>query len=273
MGTVVSEDGTEIAFDEYGPRDAPVVVHVYGATAHRAVQPAPAAIAEAVGGDLRVIVYDRRGRGESGDTQPYEVRREIEDIAALVAHAGGRAVLLGESSGAVLALEAARAGLPVDGVVMFEPPFVVDDQRPPVPADYLPRLDALIAGDRREDALKLFTVESVGIPEEYLGGMTTMPTWEPAVRVAPTLRYDGRIMEGLMAGDPAPLRRYAGVPVPVLVLVGEQTFPFLRPAAAAIAEVLPKGELRQVPTADHTLTPEAVAPVLREFAVGREREV
>lgn len=152
---------------------------------------------------------------------------------------------------------------------MFEPPFVVDDQRPPVPAGYLPRLDALVAAGRHEDALKLFTVESVGIPAEYLGGMATMPTWEPAIRVAPTLRYDGRIMAGLMAGDPAALRRYAEVVVPVLVLVGAQTFPFLRPAAAEIAEVLPKGELRQVPTADHTLTPEAVVPVLREFVPSR----
>jgi pimeloyl-ACP methyl ester carboxylesterase len=99
--------------------------------------------------------------------------------------------------------------------------------------------------------------------------MTTMPTWEPAVRVAPTLRYDGRIMEGLMAGDPAALRRYAEVAVPVLVLVGEETFPFLKPAAAAIADVLSKGELRQVPTANHTLTPEAVVPVLRDFTQRR----
>ena len=98
--------------------------------------------------------------------------------------------------------------------------------------------------------------------------MITMPTWEPAIRVAPTLRYDGRIMEGLMAGDPTPLRRYAEVTLPVLVLVGEQTFPFLSPAAAALTDVLPKGELRQVPTADHTLTPEAVVPVLREFVAG-----
>jgi pimeloyl-ACP methyl ester carboxylesterase len=146
---------------------------------------------------------------------------------------------------------------------------VVDDLRPPVPADYLSRLDALIAEGRREDAVKLFTVESVGIAAEYLGGMTTMPTWEPAIRVAPTLRYDGRIMEGLMAGDPAPLRRYAEVTSPVLVLVGEQTFPFLPTAAAAIAGVLPEGELRRVPTADHTLTPQAVVPVLREFVTGR----
>jgi pimeloyl-ACP methyl ester carboxylesterase len=264
MRTVKSHDGTEISFDEYGPAGAPTVIHVYGATAHRAVQPAPAEIADAAGGDLRVIVFDRRGRGASGDTEPYAVEREIEDIAALVAYAGGRTVLLGESSGAVLALEAARAGVPVDGVVMFEPPFVVDDQRPPVPADYLPRLDALIAEGRHEDALKLFTVEAVGIPEEWLGGMTGMPTWKPAIQVAPTLRYDGRIMEGLMAGDPAPLKRYAEVTVPVLVLVGEQTFPSLPPAAAAIADVLPNGELRQVPTANHTLTPEAAAPVLRQ---------
>jgi pimeloyl-ACP methyl ester carboxylesterase len=185
------------------------------------------------------------------------VEREIEDVAALVAHAGGRAVLLGESSGAVLALEAARAGLPVDGVVMFEPPFVVDDQRPPVPADYVPRLDALIAEGRREDALKLFTVECRRHPRGVARRDGHHADLEPAVQVAPTLRYDGRIMDGLMAGDPAPLRRFAEVTLPVLVLVGEQTFPFLPPAAAALADVLPNGELRQVPTADHTLTPEA----------------
>ncbi|MGI5286210.1 alpha/beta fold hydrolase [Nonomuraea polychroma] len=172
------------------------------------MQPSPAEIAVVAGDDLRLIVFDRRGRGESGDTEPYAVQREIEDIAALIAEG------------------------------------------------------------RQEEALKLFTVEAVGIPEEWLGGMTTMPTWEPAIQVAPTLRYDGRIMEGLMAGDPAALQRYADVTTPVLVLVGEQTFPSLPPAAAAIADVLPKGELRQIPTADHTLTAEAVVPVLREFVAG-----
>ena len=147
MGTVKSNDGTVIAFDEYGPADAPAVVHVYGATAYRAVQPSPADIAGVAGGDLRVIVFDRRGRGRAATPSRMPWQREVEDIAALVAHAGGRAPV-GESSGAVLALEAARAGLPVDGVVMFEPPFVVDNQRSPVPADYLPRLDALIAEGR-----------------------------------------------------------------------------------------------------------------------------
>ena len=131
---------------------------------------------------------------------------------------------------------------------------------------------AVVGAGGREHALSHVlsrTAEVVGIPEEYLGGMAAVPTWEPAVQVAPTLRYDGRIMEGLMAGDPAALQRYAEVTLPVLVLVGRQTFPFLPPAAAAIANLLPKSDLRQIPTADHTLTAEAVVPVLREFVAGR----
>ena len=149
-GAVTSPDGARIAYTVRGPEDSPIVVWVHGATVFRATHDVPARFAEDEG--LRVVEYDRRGRGESGDAQPYAVEREIDDLRALIdAHGGRVAALIGESSGAVLALEAARAGVAADRVIAYEPPFVVDDSRPRLPADYVARVDAAVAaGDAAE---------------------------------------------------------------------------------------------------------------------------
>lgn len=140
--------------------------------------------------------------GESGDTAPYAAQREIEDLAALIAEAGAPAFVCGTSSGAVLALDAAAAGLPIARLALFEPPFVVDDSRPPLPADYVQRLDASIAGGRPGDAAELFLTAAAGMPAEFVPGMRQSPFWPALEEVARTIAYDGRIM-----GPRCPARR------------------------------------------------------------------
>jgi pimeloyl-ACP methyl ester carboxylesterase len=147
MKTVTSKDGTTIAFDQYGT--GPAVILVTGAAAF-ASQPGGDALAVQLAPHLTVINYDRRGRGKSGDTQPYAAKREIEDIEALIDAVGGSAFLYGISSGAVFALEA-PSSLPkkVKKLAIYEPPFIIDSSRPPLPDDYVPQLNVAIAADRR----------------------------------------------------------------------------------------------------------------------------
>ncbi|RHA43712.1 alpha/beta fold hydrolase [Cellulomonas rhizosphaerae] len=259
-----SADGTRIGFDVLGPADGPAVICVHGATAYRAISSSAGALA-ATG--LRVVAYDRRGRGESGDAEAYAVEREIEDIAALVDHLGANAILLGESSGAVLALEAALAGVPAAAVAAFEPPFIVDDGRPPLPADYVARLDAFAAGGDLLGALRYFSLEAVGLPPHVVDQMMASPFVAAVEPFAGTLRYDARIMGDTMDGNAAALERYVAIPVPVTLLVGESTFPFIRSGAVAFAEVVPGSTLVDVPGGDHQLPVGAVAPVLRSIAV------
>ncbi|MGW7682427.1 alpha/beta fold hydrolase [Kribbella sp. NPDC054772] len=264
MSTVTSTDGTTIAFDAYGA-GRPLIL-VDGATAHRAVNPANAEVGKLLSDSFRTSVYDRRGRGASGDTAPYAIQREIEDIEALIADAGQPAIVFGWSSGALLALDAAAAGLPIAGLVLFEPPVVVDDVRPPLPADYVEQLDAFVAEGRRDRAAELFMTAAAGLPTEAVAGMKQSPYWAPVEEIAHTIAYDGRIMGTTMSGNPLPEDRWAGVKVPVLVLHGDQTWPALSSGAQAIAAHLPTATLKAIPGENHSTEPTTLAPVLREFA-------
>ena len=264
MGTVHSADGTTIAFDAWG--EGQPLILVDGATAYRAVSPMGAQLGDLLGKENRVYAYDRRGRGESGDTAPYAVEREIEDLAAVIAEAGAPAFVCGVSSGGVLALDAAAAGLPITRLALFEPPFVVDGSRPPRPADYVQRLDASVADGRRGDAVELFLTGAVGMPVEYVAGMRETPFWPALEAVAHTIAYDGRIMGPTMSGAPLPTDRWGGVSVPTLVMFGLGTEPWLVSAARALADLLPTASLQGVEGAQHSVAPEVLAPALRAFA-------
>jgi pimeloyl-ACP methyl ester carboxylesterase len=266
MSTVHSADGTPIAFDVQG--DGPPLILVDGATSHRAVSPLDAEVGKLLSDQFRVYAYDRRGRGESGDTAPYAVRREIEDLAALIEDAGSPALVCGFSSGAILALDAAAAGLPVSRLAVFEPPFVVDDGRPPLPADYVERLDACIAAARPGDAVELFMTAAVGLPAEAVAGMRQSPFWPALEAVAPTIAYDGRIVGTTMSGAPLPAGRWAAISVPVLVMYGRGTEPWLISGSRALADLLPTATLRPVDGEQHNVAAEVLAPVLRRFTAG-----
>jgi pimeloyl-ACP methyl ester carboxylesterase len=264
MGTVTSADGTTIAFTEVGSGQPLIMVD--GATAHRAVSPLHAPLGELVKDRFTLITYDRRGRGESGDTAPYAVEREFEDLAALIEHAGGPALLVGLSSGGVLALHATAAGLPVSRVAVFEPPAVVDGQRPPLPADYVQRLDAFTAAGQRGAAAELFLTAAAGVPAEFVGGIRQSPFWPAMEAVAPTIGYDGRIMGTLMSGQPLPAGLWSTITVPALVMYGVRTEPWLITGATAVADRLPTATLLPVEGEGHSVEADALAAALTAFA-------
>jgi pimeloyl-ACP methyl ester carboxylesterase len=268
MNTVTSKDGTPIAFERHGA-GTPLIL-VDGATSHRAFNPLGAQLGDLLGASHTVYAYDRRGRGDSGDTAPFSVEREIEDLAALIAEAGGTAHVCGFSSGAVLALDAAAAGLPVIRLALYEPPLVVDDSRPAVPGDYLDRLDAFVAEGRRGEALELFFTTSVGIPAEFVAGMKADPIWAALEAVAPTTAYDGRFMAGLMSGRPLPRDRWSSISVPTLVIYGEATDSWIVSGVRALAGLLPQAGLRALPDQTHDVSAEALAPALAAFLTGEK---
>ncbi|WP_018685130.1 alpha/beta fold hydrolase [Actinokineospora enzanensis] len=256
---VRSADGTTIAFDRVG--SGPPVVFVSGAVQYRAIDPVGAELAGRLADRFTVITYDRRGRGESGDDGPYAVEREVEDLAALLASTGPARVF-GESSGAVLALEAAARGLPITALVGYEPPFVVSGQA--LPDDFAARFDALIADDRRADAFRLFMIEAAGLPPEAADGIADDPMWPLLRPVTHTIAYDREIMGDTQRGDVAALSRFAGITVPTLVLDGGDSPADQREVTQALMEVLPNARGRTVPGQNHRFTAD-LAPVLAEF--------
>ena len=263
MYTVASKDGTTIAFDRTG--EGPAVILVGGALQHRAIDPSTTRLAELLSSAFTVCHYDRRGRGDSGDTMPYAVEREIDDIDALIQDAGGSAFLFGMSSGAVLGLEAADRGLAVTKLALYEPPFMVDDSRPPVPEDYRERLTAMLSEGRRGDAIELFMTEAVGVPAETVPPMRGAPFWPGLESVAHTLPYDAAIMTGFMSGTPLPAARWAGVTIPTLVVDGGASPAWARNAVQAIVDALPQAERRTLDGQTHQVDPEVLAPLLEAF--------
>lgn len=263
MSTVKSRDGTSIAYSRTG--NGPALIIVCGATAFRATDPNLAALAEMLAPQFTVITYDRRGRGESGDTLPFSTKRELEDIAALIDAVGGHASLLGYSSGSVVALEAAAAGLPVDKLVMYEPPFVLPGTNfPPPPADYVETLEGFTRqGDNGASAA--YFMRSVGMPDEAIEGMKQTPFWPVMESIGPTIAYDGHFMfDGYYTAGKFPAR-WTQAKLPVLVLNGDASFPFMPAAADAVAAELPNATRKTLAGQDHGPKPDAMAPVLREF--------
>jgi pimeloyl-ACP methyl ester carboxylesterase len=258
--TVRSRDGTTIAYDRSG--DGPPLILVSGAMGTRAHA---VELASQLASMFAVFAYDRRGRGDSGDTRPYAVEREIEDLEAVIGALGGSAFVYGHSSGAVLALRAAAAGLNIPKLALHEPPFIVDGSRPPMPDDLLEHLEALIAAGKPDDAVAYFVTESVGVPAEAIPGMRKNPSWARMEAVAQTLPYDTRIMADTTRGDPAPLRQWASVMTPTLIIDGTETFPFMHPSADALAAVLPNAKRATLEGQDHGPTPEVLVPALVEF--------
>jgi len=269
MRKVISKDGTPIAFDQSG--HGPAIILVVGATATRLAE---ASLAAALAPHFSVFAYDRRGRGESGDTAPYAVEREVEDIEALITEAGGSAFVFGHSSGAVLALEAARL-LPtrITKLALYEPPFIIDDSRPPAPQDYAAHLTELVSTGRRGEAVAYFMTE-VGTPAEMVAQMRQSPMWPGLEEVAHTLAYDITIMGNTQRGDPLPLRKWASVTVPTLVMDGTvflgrgESHVFLRHGAQELATILPHAQRRTLEGQDHGPADEVLAPALKEFFLG-----
>ena len=255
MDTVASRDGTTIAFDRLG--EGPPVVLVCGGSVDRM---ADAAIAQELASDFTVFNYDRRGRGDSADTPPYAIEREVEDIQAMIDTAGGSAHLWGSSSGAVLALIAAASGASVTKLALWEPPFILDEDARP-PADQVEQYERMISEGRRGDAAEYFMTKVVGMPPEFVADARTQPWWAGQEAIAHTLAYDARIM-----GDYSiPTETAGAVKVPTLVLAGGADMPFMRDSASALALAIPDGEVRFLDGQGHNVDPTVLAPALKEF--------
>lgn len=260
MNKVVSNDGTTIAFDRSG--EGPPLILVDGALCSRKFGPMPGLV-PLLAPHFTVFSYDRRGRGESGDTEPYAVEREVEDIEALIKEAGGSSFAFGISSGGALALEAAGSGLGITKLAMYEPPFFEGNGHRP-PADHQARLIEFVSSGRLGDAVDYFMTQMVGLPDEAVAPMKSMPAWSDLEAVAHTLVYDSAIM-----GDYSlPAERVASVRIPTLVAAGDQTDPRLRHSAQALANTLPDPQHRSLKDQTHEVAPDALAPVLVEFFTG-----
>ncbi|GHH15492.1 alpha/beta fold hydrolase [Streptomyces lanatus] len=251
----ISADGTSIAYEISG--DGPAVILVSGAmSTGGTVAPLAVPLSER----FRVVAYDRRGRGESGDTRPYSVEREVEDLAALIDSVGGEALLYGISSGAALVLEAAASGLPVRRVAVYEVPFAVYEGGAEERAEYTARLTEALGQGRRGDAVELF-LRLAGMAEQMIQGARQSPMWAGMETIAPSLAYDNAVMgDGLVPRD-----RLAAITVPVLAIAGSASPAWMHEAARAVAESVPGGSYRSLEGQTHMVEPDVLAPVLAEF--------
>lgn len=265
MNTVTSRDGTTIAFDRLG--EGPALILVDGALCSRSFGPMRP-LAELLAPHFTVYAYDRRGRGESGDTAPFTVEREIEDIDALIAEAGGSAYVYGISSGAILALDAAcERPDTITKLAMYEPPFSIDAEGVRRFTEYRTQLDQVLATGRRGVAVELFmrlvgaNTEEGSASDEGITGMRQSPVWPVFEAVAPTLAYDAAAM-----GDSSvPTERAATVAIPTLVMDGGASFPFMHTAADQVAAAIPGAQRRTLDGQTHDVAAEVLAPVLVEF--------
>jgi pimeloyl-ACP methyl ester carboxylesterase len=259
--TVTSRDGTTIAFESMG--SGPPLILVDGALCSRAFGPMPK-LAPLLAKQFRVYLYDRRGRGASSDTQPYTKEREIEDLDALIGEAGGSANVLGLSSGAGLALEAAASGLAIEKLAVYEPPYMVspEDSARHSKAAHEAHLTGLIAAGRHGDAVKYFMRDMVGVPSFFVFIMRFMPgVWSKLEAVASTLPYDAAIM-----GDfSLPTQRLSRVRTSTLVIGGEKSDARLRVAVEAAAKAIPNAQLRTLKGQTHNVKPEVLTPVVADF--------
>lgn len=258
MHTVTSHDGTKIAYEKLG--SGPAVVLVDGALTYRGLW-GSRPLADALSESYTVYTYDRRGRGESGDTQPYAAEREIEDIAALIEAAGGTAYLYGISSGAALAVRAAGA-LGADNVLklaVYEPPYSTSDEDVQAFSRYRDHVVELLNAGKRGEALEAFLGDFV--PPDQMAGMKQSAEWPRLEAIAHTLAYENAVM-----GDSVvPVNLAKNVRVPVLVIDGAETADFLHAAADQLAKALPDANRKTLAGQTHSAAPDALAPVLKAF--------
>ncbi|MFG2590216.1 alpha/beta fold hydrolase [Streptomyces sp. NPDC048438] len=255
MDKTLSRDGTPIAYRRHG--DGPPVILVGGALSTAADE---APLAALLAPRFTVVTYDRRGRGASGDGGPYALRHEIEDLAAVAATTGGRVSVFGMLSGGALALEAQAAGLPVDLLAVYDPPYT------PGPAGLLYKsrctalLHRLLAAGDRGGAVELY-LSRTGVPEETIARMRRAPLWSGLEAVAHTLAYD----DALLGDGSVPAGRLASVTARTLVVTGGFSTEQAHRTTLALAAAIPRARHRTLTGQTRELAPHAIAPVLTEF--------
>lgn len=258
--TVVSRDGTKIAVDRYG--SGPSIALVGGAfTDRRALTP----LAQALAPYFTVHAYDRRGRGDSGDTPPYAPTREVEDLAAVLAAAGGPACVFGHSSGAGLAVLAAADSVAITRLAVYEAPYMVDKGDYLPPAGLAARITELASSGHRGEAVEYWMADTIRMPAEAVAQMRESPMWPGLEAVVHTAAYDATIMADQERGDPLPAAWASQVTIPTLIMDGENSPAWQHRSMDALADLLPDTRRHTFPGADHGVPPEVLAPVLRDF--------
>jgi pimeloyl-ACP methyl ester carboxylesterase len=258
---VTSADGTRIAYETLGT--GPALIVVDGAMCHRGLGPARG-LATELAHHYTVYIYDRRGRGDSGNTLPWHEDREIDDLAALLHTAGGTAHLFGCSSGAVLAADAAATLTGFTKLALYEPPFIVDDTHEPRDAAFTADTETLIARDDRTGAIKKF-MRHVDVPGFVLAVMPLTPPWKKLKAAAPTLPYDLHILGDTGRGAALDAQRWNGATIPAIVMDGGKSPQYMRNAAKALSEALPKATYRTLPGQTHIFKAAVLAPAVTEF--------
>jgi pimeloyl-ACP methyl ester carboxylesterase len=255
MEKVISKDGTPIAYDQLG--SGPVVILISGGPNDRSGN---ASLADLLAQQFTVINYDRRGRGDSGDTLPYAVERELEDLDALIKAAGGSAFVYGTSSGAAFAIVAAAHGLNIKKLALWEPPFIIEGSRPPVPADYKAQLSEMVSSNRRGDAMEFFLTQIVGMPAEFVAPMRHAPFWGNMEKMAHVIVYEADVM-----GDYSlPTERLASISVPTIVIDGGQSS-WMTLGAEEVAKTMPNAQRSILDNQPHNVDAAAIAPVIAQF--------
>ena len=253
-----SADGTSLAYDRIG--SGPALVLIGGGPTTRA---ANAELAQLLATSCTVYNYDRRGHGDSDDTQSFTVDQEFQDVQAMLDVAGGQAAVFGSSGGAVIALQAAIRGLAITRLALWEPAYVVEGTRRPVPGDYAARLAELIASGRRSEAGEMFFADAVGVPQQFIDEMLASPFWPTIEAVAHTLVYDAQLM-----GDFAvPVQQLRALQIPTLVVDGATT-PWLSTSADAVAAAIGRATRETLAGQQHNVQATALAPTIAAFLVG-----
>lgn len=265
MYSILSTDGTRIAFDRRG--SGPSVVLVDGALCNRSYGPMiglPGLLADG----FTVLSYDRRGRGDSGDRSGYAVEREIEDLGCLLADCDGPVSVFGHSAGGALALRAVAAGLPISRLALYEPPYGVGDEaHRNALREYPARLAYLLAAGRPEDAVELF-LRLVDVPPEVIAMLRRTSRWAILRELAPTLAYDSAVLDQQRLAGALPLDLLARIDVPALVLAGGASSAAMRDTASRLSVAMPDAEYRTLHHQVHDVDPAVLAPVLADFFAG-----
>jgi pimeloyl-ACP methyl ester carboxylesterase len=257
MKHVTSKDGTQITYDTYG--SGPALIYVLGALCYRKFEPA-VHDANVFSKDFTVYLYDRRGRGDSGDTLPFAKEKEIEDLEALIQAAGGSAFLYGHSSGASLALEAtAQLRNKVTKLAMYEAPYSTDEASQREAEEYDAELKALLDDGKRGDAVAAF-MRMVGMPDEAIEGAKHSPSWKALEALAHTLAYDSAF-----ASKTVPVEIAKTIEAPTLIMAGGNSYEFMKPVAESLRESIPNAQMQIIEGQDHNISSDILFPVLKEF--------
>ncbi|MDJ0356649.1 alpha/beta hydrolase [Paenarthrobacter sp. PH39-S1] len=256
---VTSADATTISVERIG--SGPALVLVDGAFCGRSFGPARR-LAQELANSFSVYFYDRRGRGDSGDTKPYAAEREIEDLVAVIRHTGGNAFVYGISSGAALALEAAAAGVPMRKLATYEAPYTGVGVINGVPIDHARHLNALLAQNKRGAMVSYFLVKMIGVPAFVPIMLHFIPgVWKSQTASANTLPYETAVLNNFTA----PVDRLAHIPVPTLVMVGGKAAPAMAAAQSMIAKAVPQSLHHILDGQTHQVSNTAMVPQLRAF--------